>query len=218
MRQGDLVVYPSKQDRDINIGQITGEYSHTKKSGVYQNRRRVKWLKKAVPRPQFSQGALSELGSNLCLFQIKNHADEFLAILEGNRPKANATGQIPAQIAEKNPDLSFTPEFQGPKKGYTLTAAIESQCDHGRVVNTLHTELKVLGFDAYRTARIDLFLADGENNITHLIEVKTDQTTTNLYEAVGQVMMHGALEKSCWPQRILVLPGGVTTGTPQPTG
>jgi hypothetical protein len=126
--------------------------------------------------------------------------------------KANATGQTPAPITEKNPDLSFTPEFEGPKKKYKLTSAIESQCDHGTVVNTLHAELKALGFDAYKTSKIDLFLADGKTTITHLIEVKTDQSTTSLYQAVGQMMLHGALEKSD-PQRILVLPGEVSTDT-----
>ena len=69
-----------------------------------------------------------------------------------------------------------------------------------------------MGFDAYRTSQIDLFLADGKANITHLIEVKTDQTTTSLYQAVGQVMLHGALERGD-PQRILVLPGEVSENT-----
>jgi hypothetical protein len=70
--------------------------------------------------------------------------------------KANATGQTPAPIEERNPDLSFIPEFEGPRRRYKLTSAIESQCDHGTVVNTLHSELKALGFDAYTTAKIDL--------------------------------------------------------------
>lgn len=123
--------------------------------------------------------------------------------------KNDATGQTPAPITEKNPDLCFTPEFEGPKKKYKLTSAIESQCDHGTVVNTLHAQLKALGFDAYKTSKIDLFLADDKANITRLIEVKTDQTTTSLYQAVGQVMLHGALENSD-PQRILVLPCDVS--------
>lgn len=126
--------------------------------------------------------------------------------------KADTTGPTPTPIIDRNPDLSFTPEFEGPKRKYRLTAAIEGQCDHGTVVNTLHAELKTLGFDTYKTSKIDLFLADGKANITHLIEVKTDQTTTSLYQAVGQVMLHGALERSD-PQRILVLPGVVSGET-----
>ena len=84
MKEGDLVVYPSKQDRKINIGQITGDYFHDPKGGGYPNQRPVKWLK-TVPRLQFSQGALYETGSALSLFQIKNYADEFRAALEGKK-------------------------------------------------------------------------------------------------------------------------------------
>jgi hypothetical protein len=126
--------------------------------------------------------------------------------------KANATGQTPAPITKKNPDLAFSPEFEGPKKKYKLTSAIESQCDHGTVVNTLHDEIASMGIIACSNRNMDLFLADGNSNITHLFEVKTDQTTTSLYQAVGQVMLHGALEKSD-PQRILVLPGELSTDT-----
>jgi len=39
-----------------------------------------------VPRSQFSQGALYEIGSAMSLFQIKNSAAEFLAALEGTAP------------------------------------------------------------------------------------------------------------------------------------
>jgi len=80
MKKGDLVVYPSKVDRQINIGQITGDYVYDPKSDGDPNLRPVKWMK-VVPRPTFSEGALHEVGSNLSLFQIKHHADEFLAVL-----------------------------------------------------------------------------------------------------------------------------------------
>jgi hypothetical protein len=126
--------------------------------------------------------------------------------------KENATGAVPAAILTKNPGLSFSPEFSGPRKKYELTDAIESQCDHGTVVNTLHDELEALGLEAYKTGKIDLFLADHDANISHLMEVKTDQCTTSIYQAVGQVMLHSALEKN-EPHRILVLPGKVSTDT-----
>lgn len=82
MKQGDLVVYPSKTDRTINIGQVTGEYYYDSESNGYPNLRAVKWLK-AVPRLKFSQGSLYEIGSAMSFFQVKNYADEFRAKLEG---------------------------------------------------------------------------------------------------------------------------------------
>lgn len=93
MKLGDLVAYPSKQDRQIHIGRIVGEYRF-EASGEkgYPHRRKVKWLKD-VPRLDFTQGALYEIGSALSLFQIKNYADEFRTIVEGGGAAAVAIDQ-----------------------------------------------------------------------------------------------------------------------------
>jgi restriction system protein len=85
MKQGDLVAYPSKADRLIHIGRVTGEYQYDAQCNGYPNLRSVQWLK-VVPRLKFSQGALYEIGSALSFFQIKNYADEFRASLEGKEP------------------------------------------------------------------------------------------------------------------------------------
>lgn len=83
MKQGDLVAYPSKQDKHIHIGRIEGDYRYEPAGEKgYPHRRSVAWLK-SVPRLKFSQGALYEIGSALSLFQIKNYADEYHAALEG---------------------------------------------------------------------------------------------------------------------------------------
>ncbi len=83
MKQGDLVIYPSKFDRQIHIGQVGGPYVHNPgKDSSYPNQRKVKWLK-SLPRTQFTQGALYEIGSALSFFQVKNFSDEFLKALEG---------------------------------------------------------------------------------------------------------------------------------------
>jgi len=85
MQIGDIVVYPSKQDRQVHIGKIKGNYEY--KPGVeksYPNMRAVEWIKH-TPRTSLSQGALYEIGSALSLFQVKNYADEFLSLLEGKK-------------------------------------------------------------------------------------------------------------------------------------
>ena len=75
MKIGDLVVFPSKFDRKINIGEITGkaEFLPTL-SSEYPNRRAVTWLGQ-FDRSRFSQNALYEIGSALTLFRITSHAD-----------------------------------------------------------------------------------------------------------------------------------------------
>lgn len=62
-----------------------------------RNRRTVKWLKH-IPRAEFSQGALNEIGSALTLFKVSTNADEFLAALEG---KTFETAEIDEVSAER---------------------------------------------------------------------------------------------------------------------
>jgi restriction system protein len=93
MKPGDLVVYPSKRDRQVHLGTVDGPYRYDAGKGEgYPNVRPVKWLK-AVPRTRFSQGALYEIGSAMSLFQVKNYADEFRAALEGTAKAAQPVSQ-----------------------------------------------------------------------------------------------------------------------------
>lgn len=79
MSAGDLVVYPSKHDRMVNIGRFTGDVEHLDGApDGYPNRRKVEWLAHR-PRNDFSQSALNEIGSYLTVFLVKTHASEFLA-------------------------------------------------------------------------------------------------------------------------------------------
>jgi restriction system protein len=83
MQCDDIVVYPSKLDKLIHIGRITGVYEYNPNVDKnYPNIRPVEWLKH-IPRTKFSQGLLYELGSALSLFQVKNYADELLTNLSG---------------------------------------------------------------------------------------------------------------------------------------
>ena len=77
LKIGDYIIFPSKSDRRINIGQITGDYKYDPEESEYVNKRDVKWLKH-LSRTSFSQGALYEIGSALTFFSVKNYADEFL--------------------------------------------------------------------------------------------------------------------------------------------
>lgn len=58
---GDYVVFPSKIDRQINIGVVEGGYEYHPEAAEYAQQHKVKWLKH-LPRTSFSQGALYEVG------------------------------------------------------------------------------------------------------------------------------------------------------------
>lgn len=89
---GDYVVYPSKSDRMINIGEVTGDYTYVADAHEYVQQRDVKWLKH-IPRTSFSQGALYEIGSAMTLFVVKNYADEFLSALDKGFKKTTAANE-----------------------------------------------------------------------------------------------------------------------------
>jgi restriction system protein len=110
IRLGDVIVYPSRPDRLINIGLVSGNYSYLPTTDSdYPNRRRVDW-KLHAPRAQFSQPALYEIGSAITLFQISTNAEEFTAALEGNPittldVDAEAAAEIAVQAEESVEDF-----------------------------------------------------------------------------------------------------------------
>lgn len=84
MNVGDYVIYPSKSDKRIHIGQVESEYQYNPNINLeYPHQRRIDWIK-SLPRTEFSQGALYEIGSAMSLFQVKNYSDEFVSALEGD--------------------------------------------------------------------------------------------------------------------------------------
>lgn len=85
MKPGDIVAYPSRQDRLIHLGTVKGPYRYDQSlDKSFPHLRPVTWLKH-VPRTAFSQGALYEIGSAMSLFQIKNYVDEYRTALEGKQ-------------------------------------------------------------------------------------------------------------------------------------
>lgn len=84
---GDYIIYPSKINREINIGTVESDYIYNIDEDEYVQQRKVKW-RKNFSRTAFSQGALYEIGSAMSFFSVKNYADEFLSALDKNfKPK-----------------------------------------------------------------------------------------------------------------------------------
>lgn len=122
---GDYVVYPSKSDRMINIGEIIGDYVYEPDQPEYVQVRSVKWVKH-IPRMAFSQGALYEIGSAMSFFAVKNYADEYIAALDkGFKSKSTADdedetiGATAEDIIESTKDFILK-ELSRNLKGYNL--------------------------------------------------------------------------------------------------
>lgn len=125
VQRGDYVVYPSKLDRMINIGEVTGDYVYKPEEHEYVHQRNVKWLKH-LPRTVFSQGALYEIGSAMTFFSVKNYADEFLSALDKEFKKTppspdddETVGATAAEIVESTRDFILK-ELSRNFKGYAL--------------------------------------------------------------------------------------------------
>lgn len=115
MELGDYVIFPSKSDRMVNIGKVTGKYEYAEEDEEYPHRRKVKWLKH-LPRTAFPQGALYEIGSLMTLFTVRNYADEFLSALTGG---GRTPGTDVEEIRKSTKDF-IRKELSRQFKGYDL--------------------------------------------------------------------------------------------------
>ena len=123
---GDYVVFPSKSNRQINIGTIESDYIYEETAHEYVQQRKVKWLKH-LPRTSFSQGALYEIGSAMSFFMVKNYADEYLAALDKDFKKVvidddtedESVGATAEDIIENTRDFILK-ELSKNLKGYDL--------------------------------------------------------------------------------------------------
>ena len=110
---GDLVVYPSKVDKLIHLGQLSGSYSYSPTPEQhYPHHRSIDWVK-AIPRTHFSQGALYESGSGMSFFQIQNYADEYRAAIEGKAatevpPEDETAALVSEEIEQATRDFVLT--------------------------------------------------------------------------------------------------------------
>lgn len=159
-KAGDFVAYPSKADRRVHFGRITGPYRFEPNSiGGYCHQRPVTWLRD-LPRTGFTQGALHELGSALSFFQVKNYLDEHLAVLETKRP--------PIAHAERDDSVALVAdEIQDTTKDFVLRALARELKGHPFAAFVAHL-LETMG---YRTRLADAGPDGGIDVVAHRDEL-----------------------------------------------
>jgi len=135
VRPGDLIVYPSKVDRMVNLGEVSGPYEYKpSKNAAYPNILPVRWLKH-LPREDFSQDALYEIGSFITLFAVKNYRSEFLGALDGS-----SLAQISESTTEEHRDDA------------TVSKAVASQAEETTqdfVIRQLKTAIDAYQFEQF---------------------------------------------------------------------
>ena len=125
VQTGGYVIFPSKIDRQVNIGVVRGDYVYDPSQADYVQTRKVQWLKH-LPRTAFSQSALYEIGSAMTFFAVKNYADEFMAALDKNfrddissEAEDDSVGATADDIIERTKDFILK-ELSRQLKGYDL--------------------------------------------------------------------------------------------------
>jgi hypothetical protein len=101
---------------------------------------------------------------------------------------------------------TFSPEFLGRRKKYSAQGEIEAQCDHGPLISALADELRKRGLTIGNDTLRDLYVLSSKRRVQMLFEAKTNLSTSSIYGAVGQLMLHAAAEPKA-PRRVFVAPG-----------
>lgn len=99
---------------------------------------------------------------------------------------------------------TFSPEFEGIKV-YSTAERVASVCLHGAVVRALHAALAIRGIHAFNSIHRDLYVPADDGTMAILFEVKSTRITTDIYGAVGQLMVHGGAGRA--RQLVAVVPG-----------
>lgn len=104
IREGDLVVLPSKTQPVIYIGTIKSAYQYDgKASDPFFHWRSVEWLPEAVPRSHFSQDLLYSFGAFLTICRIqRNNAEARLNAMAANGWQPENQKQIVGNTTESS--------------------------------------------------------------------------------------------------------------------
>lgn len=133
MQPGELVVYPQKSDRTINIGRIASDYAYEPDVWPrYPHRRAVEWIKTGLPREEFSQGCRYELGAAMSVFTVKTHRDEIFA----------AAGLGVDKIDVERPDSEIVDADDAVWSEGEPTAERITELTRDYILKTFNTELK----------------------------------------------------------------------------
>ena len=173
VKQGDIVIYPSKHDRTINIGVVNAKKWHSLTlkpwAGDFPNHIEVVW-KGHYPRSDFSQAALNEISSAVTLFRVRKHASEFLAkigalagatssVADSEAPVPDdVASQTTSRLAEENTEDFIIRRIHSGLSGYEFehfvahllqcmgyTARVSEKSGDGGVDVIAHTDQ--LGFE-----------------------------------------------------------------------
>jgi hypothetical protein len=88
------------------------------------------------------------------------------------------------------PSEHFIPEFEGPRKPYSISSQIHAVVLHGRIVNALRSQVEELGLYVQRDQAHDLYRIDRSKRMIASFEIKPEYSPYDIYTAIGQLKYH----------------------------
>lgn len=116
---------------------------------------------------------------------------------------ANGLVPKPTFPTESQPEMSFSPEFEGQKQ-YIAKERVTADCAHGTIVNALQRLLADYGHQPVNDQHRDLLIVNPDGTHRVLFEVKPSAQLYLVYQAVGQLFFHTVEQENV--QRVAVLP------------
>lgn len=106
---------------------------------------------------------------------------------------------------------TYSKEFSGQRKPYTVEKEIQAKVTHGLVVDELKEKLESKGLVVYSDRR-DLYIEKSRGVKPLIFEIKTDVTSGDLIKAIGQLFYYPTLfGMSANTRRVLVVPNLISS-------
>jgi hypothetical protein len=107
--------------------------------------------------------------------------------------------------------LEYNPEFTGKKTSYSTKSQIETEADHGLIVDELERQLGSRGFQTGNRGFVDLY-ARKRGRAALVFEVKTSDDLGSCYTATGQLLFN-SIRLGGNPKKIGVFPDTIRNST-----
>jgi restriction system protein len=203
---GDWVILPLKQERAIQIGQITGDYQYQPEGpNPFYHYREVKWIGEAVPRSNFGKDLLNTFGAFMTICRVqRNNAEARLKAMHasGWAPESGSNVISPISAVGDEEAVQIDIEDRARDEIIRLILSRFKGYDLARLVEGI---LRAQGYTTYRPPTgpdggADILAGAGPLGFGSprlVVEVKSEQTPIDrptVDKLLGSVTKFGANE------------------------
>ncbi len=181
----------------LHSGKIGGGREGIGKELFWDNYRGAKVIAIEPTGKMVEMALIADIDSKNMPAQINFFIDEVQRI-KGLSPKMHG-GIIKSD--------AFKSEYSG-KRNYSIYRDISAKCNHGIIVEELFRFMRTHKYFCKNNRHIDLLAHDKKNSSKIIFEVKTSNSITDIYSAVGQLYLN-SINILPNPKLIIVVPCGI---------